>query len=60
MIAHKTYISLELLSKRAKNESLYDDNLIDGFLNSPQESYMMHQGEKFIDRFTLDSYNSII
>ena len=60
MIAHKTYISLEHLSKRAKNESVYDDNLIDGFLNSPQESYMMHQGEKFIERFTLESYNSII
>ena len=60
MIAHKTYISLELLSKRAKNESLYDDDLIEGFLNSPQESYMMHQGEKFIERFTPESYSSII
>ena len=29
MIAHKTYISLELLSKRAKSESLYDDDLIE-------------------------------
>jgi len=60
MIAHKTYISLELLSNRAKNESLYDDDLIEGFLNSPQESYMMHQGEKFIERFTPESYSSII
>ena len=60
MIAHKTYISLELLSKRAKSESLYDDDLIEGFLNSPQESYMMHQGEKFIERFTPESYSSII
>ena len=60
MIAHKTYISLELLSKRAKNDSLYDDDLIKGFLGSPQESYMMHQGEKFIERFTPESYNSII
>ncbi len=60
MIAHKTYISLELLTKRAKNESFYDDDLIEGFLDSPQESYMMHQGEKFIERFTPESYYSII
>ena len=60
MIAHKTYISLELLSNRAKNESLYEDDVIEGFLDSPQESYMMHQGEKFIERFTPESYLSII
>ena len=60
MIAHKTYISLELLSNRAKSETLYDDDLIKGFLSTPQESYMMHQGEKFIERFTPESYLSII
>ena len=31
-----------------------------GFLATPQESYMMHQGEKFIERFTPESYLSII
>ena len=60
MVAHKTYISLELLSNRAKSETLYDDDLIKGFLSTPQESYMMHQGEKFIERFTPESYLSII
>ena len=60
MIAHKTYISLDLLSSRAKSESLYDSDLINGFLTSSQESYMMHQGQKFIERFTPESYNSII
>ena len=60
MIAHKTYISLELLSSRAKDESKYDKNFLDGFLSTSQESYMMHQGEKFIQRFTPESYNSII
>ena len=60
MVAHKTYISLELLSNRAKSETLYDDSLIKGFLSTPQESYMMHQGEKFIERFTPESYLSII
>ena len=60
MIAHKTYISLELLDTRAKNETKYDENVINGFLSTSQESYMMHQGEKFIERFTQESYNSII
>ena len=60
MIAHKTYISLELLSSRAKDESKYDKNFLEGFLSTSQESYMMHQGEKFIERFTPESYNSII
>ena len=55
MIAHKTYISLELLSTRAKNKSLYRADTIEGFLATSQESYMMHQGEKFIERFTPES-----
>ncbi len=60
MIAHKTYISLELLASRAKGESKYGEDIINGFLSTSQESYMMHQGEKFIQRFTHESYNSII
>ena len=48
MVAHKTYISLELLSNRAKSETLYDDDLLKGFLSTPQESYMMHQGSRSI------------
>ncbi len=60
MIAHKTYISLDLLTKRAKADSNYIDSEMGYFLKTPQESYMMHQGEKFIERFTLESYRSII
>ena len=60
MVAHKTYISLDLLSERAKAESKYIDNEMGYFLKTPQESYMMHQGEKFIERFNSDSYRTII
>ena len=60
MVAHKTYISLELLAERARGESKYTDNEMGYFLNTPQESYMMHQGEKFIERFSMDSYRTII
>jgi len=60
MVAHKTYISLDLLAERARGESKYIDNEMGYFLNTPQESYMMHQGEKFIERFTMDSYRTII
>ena len=60
MIAHKTYISLELLSDRAKNETNYNKDRLDSFIKTSQESYMIHQGEKFIERFTSESYLSII
>ena len=60
MIAHKTYISLELLSDRAKKETKYSKERLDSFIKTSQESYMMHQGEKFIERFTSESYLSII
>ena len=60
MIAHKTYISLELLSDRAKSESKYNKDRLDSFIKTSQESYMVHQGEKFIERFTSESYLSII
>ena len=60
MIAHKTYISLELLSDRAKNETKYSKDRLDSFIKTSQESYMVHLGEKFIERFTSESYLSII
>ena len=60
MIAHKTYISLELLAKRAKSETKYDEDHLDNFIKTAEESYMMHQGEKFVERFTSESYLSII
>ena len=60
MIAHKTYISLDLLSDRANNETKYSKDYLESFIKTPQESYMMHQGEKFIERFTSESYLSII
>ncbi len=60
MIAHKTYISLELLANRAKEETKYKPEHLDGFIKTSEESYMMHQGEKFIERFTIESYLSII
>lgn len=60
MIAHKTYISLELLANRAKNETKYDEYHLDSFIKTSEESYMMHQGEKFVERFTNNAYLSII
>lgn len=60
MVAHKTYISLELLSKRAKDETEYTEDYLDNFIKTSEESYMIHQGEKFTERFTNESYLSII
>ena len=60
MIAHKTYVSLDLLNERAKNTTKFSNYELDSFINTPVESYMMHQGTKFIERFESESYLRII
>ena len=60
-IAHKTFISLEALRLRAREEVVSDAPPFGWYaLNSPVESYMLHQGEKFIRRFDANSYLRIL
>jgi homoserine O-acetyltransferase/O-succinyltransferase len=57
MIAHKNYISLELISDRARSELIQP--VRDGryyALSNEVESYMLHQGQKFVQRFDANTY----
>ena len=61
MIAHKTYVSLNLMETRARREIVQPDDVLSCYqLRHRMESYMFHQGRKFVERFDANTYLRIL
>ena len=57
MIGHKTFVSLEAMEERARGEIVDRSEGPGSYrIQHHLESYMWHQGDKFIDRFDPNSY----
>ncbi len=61
MIGHKTYVSLEAMQERARSELIRQSDDLDWYrLSSTLESYMLHQAQKFTQRFDANTYLRIL
>ncbi|MGI6525172.1 MAG: homoserine O-acetyltransferase MetX [Bdellovibrionota bacterium] len=60
MISHKTFVSLETMQQRAKEQLNGGEDFGQYQLTHKIESYMLHQGSKFVDRFDANTYLCIL
>ena len=61
MISHKTFVSLDAMRHRARQEVVVNNNDFEWYnIQSPLESYMLYHGEKFVARFDANAYLRIL